>query len=344
MPPSTATQVRPGSRFTLPTRYSVTPAGPTRLRPGSSHSSGSGSPASTNAVRAVVAALVASAAASGHVVVGVVPDPEAAAEVRDARDPAELVAAARGERREPHDRLGLRVEVRELRADVDVNAEHVEPTLERVGDERARLVGRQPELRAVVPGADRLVGVGVDAERDAHEHALDAGAGCQLGLVRARRARRAPPPAPPGGGTRCPCCSRGRRARHPSGRRRARTRARPPRRRPRRCPPRAAGGAGRRSGTPSRRRRRDRRPRAARSARARARIVSSQRTTSGVPYSAARSDAVEPAEREHACVDARRSPGRRSGTGRSCLLQWKPCSSFSRSPGRKRGESRADSP
>ena len=112
-----------------------------------------------------------------------VPDPEAAAEVRDPRHPAELVAAPRGERREPHDRLGLRVEVRELRADVDVDAEHVETALERVGDERPRQVGRQPELRAVVPGADRLVGVGVDAERDADEHALDAGLRRERGLV-----------------------------------------------------------------------------------------------------------------------------------------------------------------
>ena len=45
------------------------------------------------------------------------------------------------------------------------------PRIERIGDERARLVGREPELRAVVACPDRLVRVGVDAERDAHEHA-----------------------------------------------------------------------------------------------------------------------------------------------------------------------------
>ena len=112
-----------------------------------------------------------------------VPDPEAAAEVRDPRDPTELVAAPRGERREPHDRLGLRVEVRELRADVDVDAEHVETAVERVGDERPREVGRQPELRAVVPRADRLVRVGVDAERHPDENALDAGVRRERGLV-----------------------------------------------------------------------------------------------------------------------------------------------------------------
>ena len=66
---------------------------------------------------------------------------------------------------------------------MNVEAEHVEAARERVLDQRARLRGRKAELRAVVPGADRLVRVGVDAERDAHEHALHPGRGCQLGLV-----------------------------------------------------------------------------------------------------------------------------------------------------------------
>lgn len=55
------------------------------------------------------------------------PDPEPAAEVGNARNPAELVSAAGCERRQPDDRLGLRVEVRELRADVDVDTEDVDP-------------------------------------------------------------------------------------------------------------------------------------------------------------------------------------------------------------------------
>ena len=59
----------------------------------------------------------------------------------------------------------------------------VEPAAERVGEQRQRLVGRQTELRAVVTGADRLVRVRVDAERDPHEDAPDAGARGQLRLV-----------------------------------------------------------------------------------------------------------------------------------------------------------------
>ena len=58
-------------------------------------------------------------------------DSETASEVGDLRRPAELVAAARDERREPHDRLGLGVEVLELRADVNMDAEHVETAIER---------------------------------------------------------------------------------------------------------------------------------------------------------------------------------------------------------------------
>ena len=112
-----------------------------------------------------------------------VADPEPAAEVGDLRRPAELVAAARREGREAHDRLGLCVEVRELRADVDVDAEHVEAPLERLRDDGTGLIGREPELRAVVPRADRLVRVGVDAERDPHERALDAGGRGEAGLV-----------------------------------------------------------------------------------------------------------------------------------------------------------------
>ena len=54
----------------------------------------------------------------------------------------------------------------------------------------ARLRGRQPELRAVVPGADRLVRVGVDAERDAHEHAPHSRRPRRAPPRRARRARR----------------------------------------------------------------------------------------------------------------------------------------------------------
>ena len=98
-----------------------------------------------------------------------VPDAEPSAEIGDPRHPTELTLAARRERGEPHDGLRLRVEVGELRADVHVEPEHVEAVLERGLEEHDRLVGRQPELRAMVAGADRLVRVGVDAQRDSDE-------------------------------------------------------------------------------------------------------------------------------------------------------------------------------
>ncbi len=113
-----------------------------------------------------------------HVVVGVVADPEAAAEVGDACLPAELVAAGRRERGEAPDRLRLRGEVGKLRADVDVEAEDVEAACERIRDGDACLRRWQAELRAVMPRDDRLVRVGVDTQRDADEDAPDA-RGCR---------------------------------------------------------------------------------------------------------------------------------------------------------------------
>ena len=112
-----------------------------------------------------------------------VADPETTPEIGDLSRPPELVAAARDEPGEAHDRLRLRVEVGQLRAHVDMHAEHIEPEIERLGDHRPRLRGRQAELRAVVAGADRLVGVRVDAERDAHEHARDTRRRREPGLV-----------------------------------------------------------------------------------------------------------------------------------------------------------------
>ena len=183
MPPSTATHVRPGSRLTAPTRYSVTPARPTRHRPGSSQTSGSGSPAADERFAGGGGRDARELGRFRYVVVGVVADPEAAAEVGDACFPAELVTARGGERGEASDGLRLRGEVGKLRADVDVEAEDVEAACERFGDGAACLRRRQAELRAVVPGHDRLVRVGVDTERDADEHPLDA-CGCrERGLV-----------------------------------------------------------------------------------------------------------------------------------------------------------------
>ena len=67
---------------------------------------------------------------------------------------------------------------------MDVETEHVEPSRERVGDEGLGLRGLEAELRAVMPRDDCLVRVRVDAERHAHEDALDARGRRELGLVR----------------------------------------------------------------------------------------------------------------------------------------------------------------
>ncbi len=103
-----------------------------------------------------------------------VTDPEATAEVGDPRGPAELVAAARDERGETNDRLCLSVEVGELRADVHVDSDHVQPEVERLRDRGPGLGRGKAELRAVVAGADRLVRVRVDTQRDADERPPDS--------------------------------------------------------------------------------------------------------------------------------------------------------------------------
>ena len=110
-------------------------------------------------------------------------DPEAAADVDERRRPVELVAAARGELPELGDRLQVRAAVGELGADVHVQPFDLEPGRARRGDRDERLVRVEPELRAAVAGADRLVRLGFDAGRDADEHAADAGLGRARRLV-----------------------------------------------------------------------------------------------------------------------------------------------------------------
>ena len=118
-----------------------------------------------------------------YVVVGVVADAEAAAEVGDACLPAELVAAGGSECGESANRLRLRTEVGKLRADVDVESEDVEAAGERIRDGDACLRRRQAELRAVMPRHDRLVRVGIDAQRDADEDASNTRSCSECGLV-----------------------------------------------------------------------------------------------------------------------------------------------------------------
>ena len=66
---------------------------------------------------------------------------------------------------------------------MDVEPQHVEVARESILHEPARLRGRQAELRPVMPGADRLVCVRIDAERDAHENAPHARGRGELRLV-----------------------------------------------------------------------------------------------------------------------------------------------------------------
>ncbi len=54
--------------------------------------------------------------------------------------PSDRVAAPRGEGGEPLNRLGLGVEVGELRTHVHMEAEHVDSPRESVGEQRLRLV------------------------------------------------------------------------------------------------------------------------------------------------------------------------------------------------------------
>jgi hypothetical protein len=75
------------------------------------------------------------------------------------------------------------LQVEELRADVHVQARHVEAGVAGAADRLERGVLRQPELRAVVRRPDRLVRVGLDPGRDAHEHPSHSGRGCALDLL-----------------------------------------------------------------------------------------------------------------------------------------------------------------
>ncbi len=100
-----------------------------------------------------------------------VPNGEAATDVDEPRSPVELVATAHGERREALDRRVVRLRIGELRAHMDVQAGDVEPESASSIDGAQRGIGRKAELRAVVTRPDRLVGIGLDAERDADEDA-----------------------------------------------------------------------------------------------------------------------------------------------------------------------------
>src|SRR5580765_1704543 len=100
---------------------------------------------------------------------------EAAAEVEDARRPAQLLPAVRRNVGKPLDREQALRASRQLRADVHVEPGDVEPRGERVSDRGERVVGDEPELRFGMGGPDRTVRLRVDARSDADEYGSNAG-------------------------------------------------------------------------------------------------------------------------------------------------------------------------
>ena len=111
------------------------------------------------------------------------PDPEAAADVDRPRQPVELGPATVGELGQQRDREQVRAHVRELRADVDVQALDVEPCRKRGAHRLDRVVLVEPELGAAMAGADLLVRLGLDSRRDADQDAAYARVGRAHGLV-----------------------------------------------------------------------------------------------------------------------------------------------------------------
>ena len=203
-----------------------------------------------------VAALAARLAASGDVVVGVVPDPEPAAEVRDARDPAELVAAARGERGEPLDRLSLRVEVRELRADVDVDAEHSSPRSSASATSARACSGGSPNFEPWCPvRIASWVSASTPSVTRTSARSTPAAAASSASSSASSTTGAPSAAAWPRNSLVLVVAVDDERVARQARRARERELARRPRR-PRRSLPRAGAGAARRSGTPSRRRRR----------------------------------------------------------------------------------------
>src|SRR6478736_5648161 len=94
---------------------------------------------------------------------------EAAAEVEDARRPAQLLPAVRRDIGKPLDREQALRASRQLRADVHVEPGDVEARGEGVPDRRERVVGDEPELRLGMGGLDRTVRLGVDARSNSDE-------------------------------------------------------------------------------------------------------------------------------------------------------------------------------
>ena len=157
--------------------------GPTRARPGSTISRGASRPRVSHS-RETAAATVrtsSSTGGSGSASTCRIPKPPPTSIVRGSQSSSR--PAAVGELGEQRDREQVRAHVRELRADVDVEALDVEPCGERGADRLDRVVLVEPELGAAVAGADRLVRLRLDSRRDADENAADARGGSAPGLV-----------------------------------------------------------------------------------------------------------------------------------------------------------------
>ena len=159
MPPSTATQVET-LRLTVSTVYRVTVELATSARPGSS-SSRLSSPISSCSAPTIASTYCS---ASRRPLVGRVGGTEPAAEVVDAELP---------ELRDRPDRLPERLELEQLRADVEVQPDQLERlALPQAGDRGRRLGDREAELRVGLPGRDLVMGVAGDAGGDPDQHLL----------------------------------------------------------------------------------------------------------------------------------------------------------------------------
>ena len=158
--------------------------GPTSERPGSTISCGAGKSARRPFAldrSAIERATSSSTGGSGSSSTWRIPKPPPMSIVR--RAPVELVAArARRTPRAARPPAGARARPRAASRRGRAGP-RPRGRLQRGAHRLERIVRVEPELRAAVARADRLVRLGLDPGRDAHEHAPDAGRGCARRLV-----------------------------------------------------------------------------------------------------------------------------------------------------------------
>ena len=232
---------RPAARLIDPTRYSVVPAGPAIERPGSTTSSGIGSPwaisASVRCAQIVSSdGWIASSMSPGA---WAMPSPPPRSSTGSSPRPCSSMNATSQSTALAYVPSWSICDPRCTCSPAGCDVQQRARPVERV----QRVRRREPELGAVVAGPDLVVRVGVDAGRDAHQHRLHAAGGRRqpLHLVELAHVvdddQPAPAPRSPPTGRRRTCCCRGR-SPTPARRRHA---APPPARRPRprrrRAPP-----------------------------------------------------------------------------------------------------------